>query len=97
MHIEIQHSLPQDAAISRVKQALRDAQPHLKGQVTDVVESWEGNVLTFSFVAQKTPIKGTLEVLDKRFVLDATLPLMWRMFEGRIEKMLQEKINESLL
>jgi len=37
-----------------------------------------------------------LKVTDTEFIVDAKLPLLWRMFEGRIEKMIQEQAKGML-
>lgn len=91
MHVEIPHNFTQVQAVERVKQGLVAAKPQMQGQVTIDKEEWEGNTLHFAFTAQKQKITGTLEVVDKKFVVDAKLPLLWRMFEGRIEKAIQEQ------
>ena len=41
-------------------------------------------------------ISGTLEVRDAVFDINAKLPLMMRMFEGRIEKALKEQTAQML-
>jgi hypothetical protein len=35
-------------------------------------------------------------VTDTQFILDATLPLMLRMFEGKIQSMIEQKTGELL-
>ena len=59
-------------------------------------ERWEGDTLNFTMNAQGQRISGTLLVTDSAFVFDAKLPLMLRMFEGRIEKMIEEQTKQML-
>ena len=92
MHVVIPHQFSQKAAVERVKQGLRDAAPHLKDQAQIERQEWQGDTLAFTVVAQKQRIEGTLAVEDKQFVLEAKLPLIWRLFEGKIEKMITEQV-----
>jgi hypothetical protein len=82
--------------VKRVKKGLDDARPQFAQHASDIEERWEEDTLHFAFSIQGKRIEGTLEVQDSEFVLDAKLPLMWRMFEGRIEKMIQEQTKQML-
>jgi len=98
MHIQFPHSFSKTDAVGRVKQMLADAKarPELAGKVEIQEERWEGDVLHFGFTAQGQHITGQLEVKDAEFVLDAKLPLMLRLFEGKIEKMIKEQTAQIL-
>jgi hypothetical protein len=98
MHVKIPHKFGQQQAIDRLKQALGQAKenPQVKDQLSIEKEEWEGNTLNFAFTAQKQHITGTLVVEDAQYIVDAKLPLMLRMFEGRIEKMIGEQVQKML-
>ena len=96
MKVSIPHKFSQIEAITRVKKVLNESRSILAAHLTDVEEKWEGSVLTFAFTAQKQHISGTLEVKDRVFELYAKLPLMMRLFEGKIEKMIQEQAKIML-
>lgn len=96
MHFEVPHKFTQVEAISRVKNALVEGKKQVGDQLTVEKEEWEGNKLNFAFTAQKQHITGTLVVEEKQFIIDAKLPLMLRMFEGRIEKMIAEQVKQQL-
>jgi hypothetical protein len=96
MHLQLPHKFSKDEAIARVKASLEQARPQMAGHATIEKEEWEGNKLVFAFTAQKQHISGTLVVEDKEFIIDAKLPLMLRMFEGRIEKMIAEQVKQAL-
>lgn len=98
MHIQVPHKFGQQAAVERVKQALEQVKvnPQVKDQLVIEKEEWEGNTLNFAFTGQGQHIKGTLVVEEKEFIVDAKLPLMLRMFEGRIEKMIGEQVKQML-
>lgn len=96
MHINIPHRFAKDEAKERVMVALRDAREKLGDQATIDKEEWQGDTLHFGFTAQGQSISGTFEVRDKSFELDAKLPLMLRMFEGRIKKAIEEQAQAML-
>ena len=91
MQVTIPHKDSEVTAITKVKKVLNESRSKLAGHVSDVEEAWEGNVLTYAFTAQGYHISGTLTVKDKVFELYAKLPLTLKLFEGRIEKMIQEQ------
>lgn len=98
MHIQVPHKLSQQQAVDRLKLALEQTKtnPQVQGQLEIEKEEWEGNKLNFAFTAQKQHISGTLVVEEKEYIVDAKLPLMLRMFEGRIEKMIGEQVSKMV-
>lgn len=96
MKVSISHKFSQVEAVTRVKKILNESRSKLAAHLTDVEEKWDNNVLSFAFTAQKQHISGTLEVKDRVFELYAKLPLTLRLFEGRIEKMIQEQAGAML-
>lgn len=91
MHIEIPHKSSKQAAVTRLKQGLVQAKPHLQGQAQIEKEDWNNDTLTFTVLVQSKEITGTVVVTDNGYVVDAKLPLLWRMFEGKIERMIAEQ------
>jgi hypothetical protein len=67
--------------------------------VSDIQQSWQGDMMRFSFRARGMKIKGTLLVADAEVVLDVDLPFMAKLFEGTIrdeaEKWLEEFLSPS--
>jgi hypothetical protein len=96
MHLKIPHTFSRAEAVMRAKKGLADAQPHLAGKAEITEERWEGDILRFAFTAQGQNISGQLEVKDKEFIFDAKLPLMMKLFEGKIEKMIAEQAGQML-
>lgn len=86
MHFKVPHKTTKTAAKQRVKDALEEARPHLQGQVEVNNEEWHGDIFNFDANLQGKNVTGTLEVTETDLVFNAKLPLMWRLFEGRIEK-----------
>jgi hypothetical protein len=96
MHISIPHKETREQALAKVKAALDHARPELGGKATVTEERWEGDTLHFAFSAQGQDISGTFEVADTTYVLDVTLPLMLRMFEGKIKSMIESQAQQML-
>jgi hypothetical protein len=94
MHVEVPHRFSKKDATNRVKMALNQSRGQILTQAPDLTTEWVGDTLNFSATIQGKAIQGTLEVGDKQFVLDAKLPLLWRMFEGKIEKAIKEQISQ---
>ncbi|HEY4516714.1 MAG TPA: polyhydroxyalkanoic acid system family protein [Candidatus Paceibacterota bacterium] len=96
MHLNIPHKFSREEALERVKKVLVDARPQLTGKATIEEERWESDILHFAFTTEGQHISGQLKVKDKEFELDAKLPLMLRMFEGKIEKMIAAQATQIL-
>jgi hypothetical protein len=94
MHVEIPHHFARKEAINRVKMALNQSKAQILTHAPDLKTDWDGDTLKFALTIQGKLINGTLAVEDKRFVIDAKLPLLWRMFEGRIEKAIKEQVSQ---
>lgn len=74
--------------------ALRDAGPQLAGKVSMEKEEWQGDVLSFAFTVEGKRIEGVLTITDSSFDITAKLPLMWRLFEGKIEQAIKEQVGQ---
>ncbi len=94
MHVEIPHNFTQKEAVNRVKQSLNQSRAQVLAHAPDLEDKWEGDTLHFAATVQGKHITGTLTVGEKLFVLDAKLPLLWRMFEGQIEKAIRDQVAQ---
>jgi hypothetical protein len=93
MHIVIPHKLSRGAAVSKIKSALEEHRADIAQHATLKKEEWAGDTLNFDINLQGKDIAGTLEVTDTEYVLDAKLPLLWRMFEGKIEREIEKQVS----
>lgn len=96
MQVQIPHRFSKAQAVARLKQGVAEAK--LKGgdQVVIHEERWEGDTFHFDVTGQGQRISGTVGVTESHFDLYAKLPLMLRMFEGRIEAALKEQAAQLL-
>lgn len=93
MHIAIPHKTARQKAVEKVKDALEKGRAQIAEHAKIGEERWEGDTLHFSVDLQGKTITGTLAVEDADYVLDAKLPLLWRMFEGRIEAEISRQVG----
>ncbi len=93
MHFKAPHKTTKTAAKQKVKDAIEAARPHMKDQVVINTEEWQGDIFHCDVNLQGKKVTGTLEVTDMDFIVDAKLPLLWRMFEGRIEKEIAKQME----
>lgn len=96
MKTSIKHNTTQASAIDRVKHALKEAEDQLAKNGASVTQDWKDNVLAFGLTGQGNTITGTLTITDESFDLDVKLPLALRLFEGRIQKMIQDAAQQAL-
>jgi hypothetical protein len=104
MRIEQSHSLGQDAAIRRIDQFLERLAQHPPGGLTvkDAQREWNGNRMTFAFTAAKgflgTSIRGVMEVLDDKVVVESDLPALVKnlLGEDRIKHVIADELGAML-
>jgi hypothetical protein len=96
MHIVIPHKTTQSKAVEKVKEGIEKGRAQIAEQAVINEERWEGNTLHFGVSLQGKKITGTLEIGEADYVLDAKLPLMWRIFEGRIEAEVGNHVKKLL-
>ena len=96
MHFEVPHKFGKAEAVRRVKTALLDAKVKGGDQIKINEERWDGDTLNFDFTAQGQRISGAVVVTDTLLDITAKLPLMYRLFEGRIEAAIKEQVAKML-
>jgi hypothetical protein len=93
MHIAVPHNTSASKAQGRVKSMLNQNRGMIMQQAKINKEEWQGTTLNFAVEIQKKAVTGSLAITDTEYVLDAQLPLLWRMFEGKIEKEIKKQIE----
>jgi hypothetical protein len=96
MRLQLPHKFSRFEATQRVKAALDEARTKVADKVSIEKEEWQGDTLHFAFTAEGQHISGTLEVQDAQYLIDAKLPLMLRLFEGKIQKAIEEQAKQLL-
>jgi Putative polyhydroxyalkanoic acid system protein (PHA_gran_rgn) len=93
-NLDVPHSLGRDAAIERLK-TFMDKVRH-RDDVSDLEESWNENVQSFSFKTYGFKIEGAATVEEDRVKLDGKLPLAAAPFRGKIEGSIREGLEKTL-
>jgi putative polyhydroxyalkanoate system protein len=96
MQLKLAHNQTKAAAMVRVKKALMEHRAQILQNTSDVEERWDGDTLHFAATVQGTRLSGSLTVLEREFDIELKLPLMYRMFEGRIKKAIEEQAKGLL-
>lgn len=96
VQLTIPHKLGQEEALARLKTLLAKVKSRYQNQVSDLEESWNENVVQFSFKTYGFNVSGSMTVdpADVRF--DAKVPMAAMMFKGKIEQTLRDEITKVL-
>lgn len=97
MQFNVPHKFTKTEAISRVKNMLHDAKTQLADKATIDEERWEGDTLHFASTIEGQKISGTVVVSDSQYDINVKLPIMMRLFEGRIKKAIEEQTKQMLV
>ena len=98
MRIEYNHKLSKDEAYTRLQGLLLDLQRQYAGQISDAWSEWNKDHTQMRFRASIRGFEttGNVYLMDKQVILEGSLPFMARLFSGKIEKMIRERL-EALL
>ncbi|MEO8381933.1 MAG: polyhydroxyalkanoic acid system family protein [Acidobacteriota bacterium] len=91
MKIEVPHKTSKDAARRKVEERIGQLLSQFGGHADEITHEWLGDTLTFKGKAKGLAVAGTVEVTDQQVVIDGKLPLVARMFEGRIREALERE------
>jgi hypothetical protein len=90
------HTLGQEAAIQRLHGIMDKVQQDYPNQVSELKETWAGNVMSFAFKTYGFHISGTLTVEEHEVRLNGDLPFAAVMFKGRIEQSIRDELVRVL-
>lgn len=92
----IQHQLPEEEAVTRIKQLLNETKQQHAGMIDNLKEDWRGNTGKFSFTVKGFDVAGTLTVHNSTVELDGTIPFALSFFKSKIIQLIKDRA-ESLL
>jgi hypothetical protein len=84
MHIDVPHNTSKEIARRKIEARLGQLLAQFGGHADEMEHSWFGDTLSFKGKAKGMHVEGTVEVTDAAVVIDGKLPLIAKMFEGRI-------------
>lgn len=97
MQFKVPHRSTKEATITKIRQLIAEKRAELEQHASDIKLEWKDNVLEYAFTAQGSHIEGTLTITDTDFEVYAKLPLMYRMFEGMLERKIEGELAKMKL
>ena len=96
LNISVQHKLPQDEALKRIKKALPDLKTDLANYFSDLHEDWDGNTCEFRLKVLGFPVSGTMNAKPSEVEISGNLPFVALPFKGKIESTIRERLKQLL-
>jgi len=96
INLTVPHTLGQEEAKRRVASLMADSRTRFADKISNAVESWNGNIESFSFKAMGFSVSGTLEVQPAQILIEMSLPLAAYPLKGRIENEILTHARELL-
>ena len=96
IELTVAHNLGQEEARDRIARLMADSRAHFAGQITNVIESWNGYVDAFSFEAMGFATNGQLEVQPSQVLIEMHLPWAAYPFKARIEREILTQARQLL-
>jgi len=94
--LSVRHQLSQEEAKQRLARLAAEVRAKNSGHVTDIAESWNGYVDTFSFRALGFSVSGSVEVREAEVVVEMKVPLAALMFKSRVEREVLAHARQAL-
>ena len=93
MRIAVEHHTSKENARRRVEARLDQLLAQFGGRADEIQHEWVGDTLRFKGKARGLSVEGSVEVTDSEVIIDGKLPLMARMFEGRIRQAVEREAD----
>ena len=93
MRIAVEHHTSKEIARQKVEARLGQLLAQFGGRADEMEHEWLGDTLRFRGKARGLSVEGTVEVTDASVIVDGKLPLMAKMFEGRIRQAVEREAD----
>ena len=93
LSLSVPHALGVPEAVSRLRTRADAIRAAYQSQVTDLVESWDGDSMSCQFRVLGQRVEGALTVLPDEVQIVMDLPLFAMMFRGAIEARAREEMR----
>ena len=91
-HLEVPHALSADEAKSRLERFIDSLRAKFQDKVSDLEQSWDGNVLSFAMKTFGFKISGAVDSQDQKLDVRGDIPFAAMMFKGKIETEIREQL-----
>lgn len=96
LSLNVPHALEVPEAVARLRTRADSIRSAYQSQVTDLVETWDGDLMSCQFRVMGQRVEGALMVLPGEVQIVMDLPLIAMMFRGAIEARAREEIAKLL-
>jgi hypothetical protein len=96
IQLTIPHTLAKEEAKRRIDNLMADTRNGAATMVTDLEQSWNGDVQSFRFRAWGFAVSGSVTVNPADLLIEAQVPLAALPFKGRMEKEIRAHAEKLL-
>jgi putative polyhydroxyalkanoate system protein len=94
--VQVAHQLGQAGARAALESFMTANQDEVNQKITDLQQTWTGNILDYAFKTMGMKISGTLDVQPDSVKVVTQLPLAAMLFKGMVEAQMRENLNKLL-
>jgi len=94
--VDVPHALSQQQATERLKEQFSEVKDKFGRHVSDLVEKWDDNVLSFGFTTLGVQIQGTVTSGESEVRVAADLPYAAMVFRRTIEQQIRDQLGRIL-
>lgn len=95
-NVTVPHTLTKQEATERLNQFVDILRNKFQDSVSDLEQTWDGDVLGFRFKTFGVPLSGRITIGDDNLVVDGDLPFTAMMFKGKIESAIREQLERLM-
>jgi len=96
MKVELEHNLTKEKAIPCAEKIFTELADKYENEFSDLEQSTNGNIITFSLKIRGMNISGTVTVNENNVVIESRLPFAARVFQGLIETKIKENADDMM-
>ena len=94
--VDVPHALGRQQATQRLKEQFDEVKDKFAQHVSELVEQWDGNVLSFGFTTLGVQIQGTVTAGESEVRVAAELPYAAMLFRSTLEKRIRDQLGKVL-
>lgn len=94
--LSIPHQLPQQEALSRIKNSLTKLKREQEDKMSAVKEEWRNETCIFQFTALGFTVSGSFTVHPSNIEIDSKIPFAVFLFRNKIRQVINEKGKKLL-
>jgi putative polyhydroxyalkanoate system protein len=94
--VQVAHQLGQAGARAALENFMTANKDEVNQKITDLTQTWNGNILDYAFKTMGMKISGTLDVQPDSVKVVTQLPLAAMLFKGMVEQQMRENLTKLL-